>query len=336
MKGRTRAPDFPVLVDRLAALGDPTRLRILLLLDQGELNVGEIAQVLQLPLSSVSRHLRTLQEREWILARPEGTSRVFRLAPGGEEEARSLWQAVRTAGSQTPEILADRERGTEVLALRRERARTFFRTEGGRWDALRDELFGRRAAVLPLLGLLDPDSVVGDLGCGTGALTQLLSLGAGRVVAIDREPRMLEAARERLAGAEEGCVDFRVGDLESLPLGADELDVAFLVLVLHLVPDPVAVLAEAARVVRPGGRVILVDMRPHDREQYRSEMGHLWTGFAPELLSGWLEEAGLEGGGVIPLPPEAEARGPLLFVTSARVPGPSSVSFSSPSQEIVP
>jgi SAM-dependent methyltransferase/DNA-binding HxlR family transcriptional regulator len=311
---------FSGLVDRLGALGDEARLRMLLVLDRGELNVSELAQALQLTPSSVSRHLRTLQGAGWVQVRSEGAARVYRLAPPGRTADRELWRSVRDTAGRSPTARADAERAGRILAERRERSREFFRTEGGRWDQLRTELFGVRSTLLPLAGLLDPSWVVGDLGCGTGAFAEWVAPAVRRVEAVDREPQMLAAARERLAGQGRENVRFHTAELEALPLDEASLDAAFLVLVLHLVPDPAAVLAEAARVLAPGGRLVICDMRPHDREAYRSEMGHLWTGFEPATLAGWMEAAGLVGVGVGPLPPEPEARGPLLLVASGRRP----------------
>ena len=309
-------PDLPALVDRLGALGDETRMRILLVLDRGELNVSELADALQLTPSSVSRHLRTLQAAGWVQVRSEGTARVYRLALPKRGAARELWHSVRASAARSEVARTDAERAARVLAERRERSRAFFRTEGGRWDQLRSELFGARSTLLPLVGLLDRSWVVGDLGCGTGAFSEVLAPAVERVEAVDREPQMLAAARERLAG--HGNVAYHAADLETVPLESGSLDAAFLVLVLHLVPEPAAVLAEAARLLAPGGRLVVCDMRPHDREQYRTEMGHLWTGFEPGQLLGWMEEAGLAFPALTPLAPEPGARGPLLFVASAR------------------
>lgn len=306
------------VVDRLGSLGDATRMRILLVLDRGEFNVGELCQALQLPQSTVSRHLRTLSGAGWVTARSEGTSRVYRRAPDPTLPDAGLWEVVKAAGSATSQAREDAERAESVLAERRERSRTFFRSAVGRWDELRRELFGDHTDVVALTGLLDPEWVVGDLGCGTGALTATLAPWVRRVVAVDREPEMLEAAARRLDGA--GNVDFRRGDLESLPVEDGKLDVAFALLVFHLLPEPRAVLAEAARVLRPGGTLVVLDMRSHTREEYRDEMGHLWAGFPMETMAEWMEEAGFERVSTVPVPPDPSAAGPLLFLGRGRTP----------------
>jgi SAM-dependent methyltransferase len=323
------------LVGHLGALGDETRIRMLLVLDRGEMNVGELGRVLQLPLSSVSRHLKTLTEAQWVRYRSEGTARVFRLATPTEMPDPAIWTAVRTLSRSTPAANEDAERAEVVLAERHERARAFFRSEAGQWDERRTELFGARLDLVPFTALLAGADVV-DLGCGTGGLMQGVAPVAASVAGVDREPEMLAAARTRLApyvapyatpdaapdarphaAAPHARVTLHQGELEDLPLESASYDVAFLVLVLHLVSVPPRVLAEAGRILRPGGRLILLDLRPHDRHEYRESMGHLWPGFEPETLEGWLDEAGFCRSSIHPLPPDPGASGPLLFLASA-------------------
>jgi ArsR family transcriptional regulator len=161
--------------------------------------------------------------------------------------------------------------------------------------------------------------VVGDLGCGTGQLAEVVAPYVGRVVAVDESPDMLEAAGRRLeeTGAEDR-VELREGRLESLPMEDGELDVALLSLVLHYVPRPDLALSEAARALRPGGRILVVDMVAHDRQEYAEEMGHRWSGFAEDQLRAWLEESGFEDARYRHLPMDEEAKGPVLFVATAR------------------
>lgn len=307
----------PAIFDRMSALADATRSRLLLLLERHELTVGELCQVLQLPQSTVSRHLKLLGDEGWVSGRAEGTSRRYRMpADRLDADARQLWEMVRRQVAAIPAARQDAERLRSVLSQRSTRSREFFSSAAGEWDRLRAELFGRRADLLGLLGLLDEAWTLGDLGCGTGQVAHSLAPFVRRVVAVDSSPEMLRAARIRLAGLEN--VEIREGELESLPVADGELDAAVVFLVLHYVAEPGEALAQAARALRRGGRVLVVDMAPHDREEYRQTMGHLWQGFAAEQLDGWMAEAGLEGLRYVPLPPDPAAKGPGLFAASAR------------------
>lgn len=299
---------------RLSALADATRGRLLYVLDGRELTVGELVAAVQLPQSTVSRHLRILSDEGWLASRSEGTSRYYvlstRMDPGAEE----LWRVVRESLSESAEAAQDVERARELVSLRRTRSQEFFSTAAGQWDAMRGELFGAPEA-RALLALMDPTWTVGDLGCGTGRLAETVAPFVRRVIAVDESPDMLEAARRRLA--EEERVELRRGRLESLPLEDGSLDVALLGLVLHHVADPERALAEAARVLRIGGRLLVVDMVAHGREEYRERMGHVWQGFERARLEAWLRAAGFERIGWRPLPADAEAKGPLLFTAVA-------------------
>ena len=304
------------LFDRLSELGDPVRCRLLLALDAEELTVSEICQVMQLPQSTASRHLRILTEGGWATRRRDGTSRRYRGAVDRQPEAaRGLWRLLRDELADSHEAAQDRQRLRDVVARRQSRSQEFFSTAAGQWSELRRRLFGQRFEVQALVSLLDPDCTIGDLGCGTGELTETLAAGAGRVIAVDESEAMLEAARARLDGR--GNVELRQGRIESLPIGDGELDVATLVLVLHYLEEPAAAVREAARTLRPGGRLLLVDMLPHERTGYRQEMGHVWLGFEPDEAKSWLREAGLQQLRLRPLPTDTQAKGPALFAAVA-------------------
>jgi len=303
------------LFDRLQSLSDETRARILLLLQTHEFTVGEICQIVQMPQSTVSRHLGILGHEEWLTVRAEGRRRHYRLSPTLDEGARQLWTAVRDALSTAPVAQEDRLRSRSVLEARAERSRAFFSSEAGRWDHLRKEVFGDFAHLGLLPGLLQGSEMVGDLGCGTGHLTRLLAPFARGVIAVDRAKEMLEVARGRLLDLEN--VQLREGDLTGLPLDGGVLDVAVLALVLHYVVDLERALREVHRVLRPGGRVLLLDMLEHDREGFREEMGHVWLGFRPEALELLLEEVGFGAVNIVTLPPDPDAGGPRLFVLRA-------------------
>jgi SAM-dependent methyltransferase len=307
----------PPIFERLATLADATRTRLLLLLERHELTVGELCQVLQLPQSTVSRHLKLLGDEGWAAARAEGTTRRYRMPMERMPSVqRHLWEMVRPEVAGLPAAEHDAHRLRSVLAERSTRARAFFSTAAGEWDRVRADLFGRRADLVGLLGLLDDRWTVGDLGCGTGQIAGFVAPFVRRVIAVDGSPEMLDAARDHLRGFPH--VEARVGELESLPVADGELDAALLFLVLHYVGEPAGALAEAARALRPGGRLVVVDMMPHAREEYRHAMGHLWQGFAEERLRGWMEDAGLDGFRHVPLPPDPAAKGPALFAASAR------------------
>jgi len=230
--------------------------------------------------------------------------------------ARRLWQLVRDQTAQSTLAHNDADRLRATLAERKLKSQEFFSGAASQWDALRTELFGRRADVGTLLGLLDDQWTVGDLGCGTGQLSEALAPFVRRVVAVDSSRAMLAAARKRLDGLPN--VELRQGELETLPVKHGELDAALLFLVLHYTVDPARVLAEAARALKPGGRLLVVDMTPHDRDEYRQQMGHLWQGFDSAQLSAWLQAAGFDAVRYTPLTPDPNAKGPSLFAASAK------------------
>ena len=306
----------PRVFERMTVLGDSARSRLLMLLEEVEFTVSELVAVLQLPQSTVSRHLKVLADGGWVLSRADGPSRHYRMTPVLDATARRLWGLVRNEVRQGAIGEEDAERAKAVLALRRDRSREFFATAAGRWDTLRDELFGAEAEVLPLFGLLDSEWTVGDLGAGTGQLAAAIAPFVAKVVAVDASAEMLAAAKSRVADL---CnVDLRHGELERLPVADGELDVAMLLLVLHYIVDPPSVLAEACRALCPGGRLVIVDMRAHTRDAYREEMGHLWPGFTETQLEEWMRSAGLEQFRYRPLPPRPDAEGPLMFLATAR------------------
>ncbi|MCI0434201.1 MAG: metalloregulator ArsR/SmtB family transcription factor [Gemmatimonadetes bacterium] len=301
--------------DRLQTLGDETRVRLLLLLEEHELTVSELCAVVQLPQSTVSRHLKVLGDGGWARARAEGTSRHYRWAePDGA--AAELWSVVRETARSWPQAMADAERVREVLAQRRERSRAFFSKAAADWDALRDELFGAGSETQALLGLLDPAWTVADLGAGTGSLSVRLAPFVAGVIAVDGSDEMLSALRGRARGADN--IDARAGELERLPIEEASVDIAFMVLVLHYVVEPPAALSEAMRVLRPGGRLIVVDMREHDREEYRAGMGHVWTGFSDAQIVEWASDCGCSDVRITALPPAVMAKGPSLFLATMR------------------
>ena len=305
------------ILDHMAALADPIRCRILLPLERHELTVNEICSVLQLPQSTVSRHLKTLADDGWVMSRRDGTSRFYGMAmqeldPGAQQ----LWPLIREQIAGTNGAEQDERRLKSVLAKRRTKSEEFFASASGQWDHLRGELFGGRFHLHALLALIEPTLVVGDLGCGTGQVTELIAPHVAKVIAVDGSPDMVQAARKRLKSLHH--VDVRRGDMEALPLDDEQLDAAVVALVLHHVPEPARALAEMHRVLKSGGRLLIVDMLPHERVEYQQQMGHVWLGFAEKTMKKHLEAAGFEKAVISSLPADENAKGPSLFVATAK------------------
>ncbi len=305
------------ILDHMAALADPIRCRMLLPLERHELTVNEICSVLQLPQSTVSRHLKTLADDGWVASRRDGTSRFYGMVledldPG----AQRLWPLIREQVSTSNGAEQDERRLKSVLSRRRSKSEEFFASASGQWDHLRTELFGDHFHLHAMLALIDPGLTVGDLGCGTGQVSELISPHVSKVIAVDGSTDMVQAARRRLKGAHQ--VDVRRGDMEALPIDDAQLDVAIVALVLHHVPEPARALAEVSRVLKPGGRVLIVDMLPHDHEEYQQQMGHVWLGFSEKTIKKHLEAAGFAKPSIVLLPTDESAKGPSLFVATAK------------------
>src|SRR5512140_315298 len=189
------------ILDHLSALAESTRSRILLLLDRHELTVTELCGIMQLPQSTVSRHLKALADSGWIAARAEGTSNLYTMTRDElDPSARRLWLLVREQVGPTPAATQDQRRLQAALAERRTKSQEFFSSSAGQWDRVRDELFGDRFHLAALAALAGGTWTVGDLGCGTGQVSAALAPFVARVIAVDGSAAMLHAARKRLGG----------------------------------------------------------------------------------------------------------------------------------------
>ncbi len=304
----------------ISLLGDIARVRLLRLVEQAELGVGELATASQLPQSTVSRHLKALLEYGWIVKRVEGTASFYRLLPQAlDPDLRRLWETTRDRVASSPVLIDDTSRLEQVLGARRGDSQAFFGRIGGEWHEMRHELFGTGFGAEALLGLIDPGWVVADLGCGTGDVAERLDPLVGRVIAVDREPAMIEACRKRLG--EHRGIRFVEADLVDLPIEDQTVDAAVVMLVLHHVADPTGVLAEASRILRPDGRLMVVDMVLHERDEYRHDMGHKHLGFEESVVRGWAKDAGFDRTTWRRLPPNPRAKGPGLFAAGFFKPG---------------
>jgi ArsR family transcriptional regulator len=328
------------LIDLLRTLADPIRLRIIRLLEgrvqsaattspSNGLSVGELAQVLKLPQSTVSRHLKTLTDAHLAEARRDGTSMLYRLTPAANAPAsKQLRDLARAHLDNDPIAKTDAHRLAAVLRRREPDAAAegFFGKHAPEWDQLRSKWFGDRFHLEALLALLDPDWTVADVGTGTGAMLPLLSPHVKNIIAVDPSPAMLKAAKNRVRTLDLPNVDLRPGSAERLPLDSGSVDVVLLALVLVYTPDPAAALGEAHRVLKPGGTLLLIDLQPHSVELLREKLQHRWMGFDQSALTGSLLAAGFEKIRWHPLPSrhmrsqDSPGGVPDLFVLRASTP----------------
>jgi ArsR family transcriptional regulator len=314
-----KSPQPDMLLGWMGSLADPTRLRLLRLLERHELGVVELCEILQLPQSTVSRHLKVLADQRWVNSRRQGTTHLYRtILDELDPAARRLWLLAREQTEDWATYAQDQLRLTRLLAERRGDSEAFFAGAAAQWDKLRGELYGEMFSNVALLNLIPPDWVVSDLGCGTGQVTQQLASIVKQVIAVDNSPAMLKAARRRLGDA--ANVELRRGDLQALPMDDSTCDAALMLLALTYVTDAPVAVREMARVLKPGGRVIIVDLLPHDRDDFRRQMEQQVAGLSPEQLTDWMTTAGFADITVRPLPPEPDAKGPALFVATGRKP----------------
>ncbi len=305
-------PTATSLLERLGGLHDASRLRLLGLLEAHELAVGELAAAIQTPQSTVSRHLKKLVDSGWVQRRSVGPQSLYRMRTSRlEPHAQRLWEVTASCLDGDPTRAEDIRRVEEILAQRHIDSQTFFGSVGGDWTELRTSLFGNSIATAWLPALLNPTWSIADLGCGTGQTAAMLAPWVTRIEAIDREPAMLDAARHRLTGHDN--VSFHQADMAALPLDSESVDLALISLVLHHSEHPDHIVTEAARILKPHGRLLIIDMVAHDRTEYRDTMGHLHLGFDRSLVESWCEGAGLRCERFTLLRPDTQAQGPGLF-----------------------
>ena len=285
------------LADLFQALADPTRLRLLALLKEMELTVGELAQVLAQSQPRVSRHLKILADTRLIERRKEGSWVFLQLGdPALVDALTAFWDAAADPDS-VRQFAADRARLTAVRADRAEAAARYFAAHAAEWDQIRS-LHVADAQVEDAIREALGDGPIGqlvDIGTGTGRMIELFGTGATRSIGIDRSTEMLRLARVKLEEAGVEAVSLRQGDMYALPLPDGEADVVLLHQVLHYAQSPAAAIVEGARLLRPGGRLLIIDFAPHEREELRETAQHARLGFSDDAVLGWLAAAGLEG-----------------------------------------
>lgn len=310
---RKKTPsNFEALLGGLKAAAEDTRLRLLVLLDQAELTVSDLTDILGQSQPRISRHLRLLAEAGILERFREASWAFYRRA--SESAGASLADAILSlADPADPIFERDRERLAQVRAARQAAAQNYFRKHAARWDELRKLHVPEAAvetAVREALSGKRIDSLL-DLGTGTGRILELFGGEISRGVGIDLNPEMLQFARANLDRAGLKHCSVRQGDLYNLPFPRDSFDAIVMHQVLHYLEDGARALREAARVLRPSGRLVVVDFAPHQLEFLRDEHAHRRLGFAPDVVEQWLRDAGLEFELHRALAPEKKSDGAL-------------------------
>lgn len=283
------------LLNGFRAAAESTRLRVLSLCAEGELTVTELTQILGQSQPRVSRHLKVLCEGGLLDRYQERTWVFYRLADPGRE-ATLAESIVALLPDNDPTLALDRERLAAVKQARAERAGSYFRDNAADWDRIRALHVNEsevEAALSRLFDGRDMESFL-DIGTGTGRILEMMAAKVERGVGIDLSHEMLALARVRLADAGHRNCQVRQGDMYSLPFASESFDGIAFHMVLHFADNPAGALAEAARVLRPGGRLVLVDFAPHDLEFLRDEQAHRRLGFAPTEVTAWCAAAGLQ------------------------------------------
>lgn len=291
----TETLSFEAMQAALKASAEATRLRVLALLAEAELTVSDLTEILSQSQPRISRHLKLLMEAGLIERHREGAWAFFRLSDRGDNAAlaRAL---VERLDPKDPTLVLDRKRLSAVREARARAAQDYFEAHAAEWDRIR-KLHASDSAVEQAIAhaLADrPFRSLLDLGTGTGRMLELFAPAIERGVGIDLSPAMLSLARARLERTGFKHCSLRQGDIYNLPLARETFDVVIVHQVLHYLDDGARALREAARLLAPGGRLLVVDFAPHDFEFLREQHAHRRLGFAPDMISQWLEAAGLK------------------------------------------
>jgi ArsR family transcriptional regulator len=285
---------MPLLLKSMRLLSDPTRVRILLLLEKEELSVAELQEILAKGQSQISTHLSQLKAAELVEDRRTGKNIFYRLKTHVGTEGvlfSQLLGLLRKAAADIPEAGSDAEALRLTLQKRRDKMRSYFDSLAGRFG--REYLPGRswQGLAEALLNLLPPLAIA-DLGAGEGTFSQLLARRAQKVIAVDNSERMVEFGSQLARKHDIKNLEYRYGDMEALPLSDAEADLAFFSQSLHHALYPERAVAEAYRIVKPGGRIIILDLLRHQFEEARELYADVWLGFTELELQRFLKEAG--------------------------------------------
>ncbi|MEM6257912.1 MAG: metalloregulator ArsR/SmtB family transcription factor [Planctomycetota bacterium] len=300
-------------------LADATRLRLLTLLAEHELGVSDLCDVVQLPQSTVSRHLKILADEGWVISQRQGTTNLYQVVLDElDQRQRELWLITRGESSDWATLHQDKLRLQQLVLNKQQDAGAFFADAANQWDAIRSELYGKSFTQDAMLSLIPPTWTIADLGCGSAALATKLAPFVERIIGIDNSKPMLSAARTRAKDLDN--IILKQGDLADVPLDDASVDATLCVIVLTYLEDVEQAICEMARILKPGGRAIVIDLLAHNRDPFRRQMGQVHSGFTTERLMDLFTQAGLTHVSCRPLPPSSDATGPALLLATASKP----------------
>ena len=265
------------------------------LLVRHELNVNEIVSLMNMGQSRISRHLKILTDSGLLMSRRDGLWVFYRAADSGR--GGELVEFFKNIITSDESMARDLNSFDSLLKERVQERTRFFDSLAPQWDSIKSGLVGDDCVMRDFFAFLEQCDVIADLGCGTGLLIPFLKEKAKRVIGVDRSPRMLEQAVVNLKDINDG-IDLRIGELEHLPMRDNEADAAVISMVLHYLASPFEAVQEAARVVKKGGSLVIVDLDKHSNEEMRHRYGHRWLGFTVDEIREWLISAGFRAGQV--------------------------------------
>ncbi|MFO7910765.1 MAG: metalloregulator ArsR/SmtB family transcription factor [Desulfotignum sp.] len=277
------------IIKQFKALSDPTRLRLLHILNEVELSVNEIVSIVDMIQSGVSRHLKILLESGLLVSRKEGSFMYY--CASRHPETRALIALACARIQEDPLFRLDLEKARQIITIRKNRTKRFFSTVAPQWEGLKKEVLGNFNLNAVLKQQIKDRSSIADLGCGTGELLgQLVADTGQRLIGVDASPEMLEQARIKLPDA--GSVELRLGEVEYLPMKDQEVDTVVMSMVLYHIFQPEKAICEVFRVLRPGGMFLLADFKHHDQEDIKNIIGGTWLGFEKKQVEEWLVQSG--------------------------------------------
>ena len=278
------------IIKQFKALSDPTRLRLLNILNYYELNVNEIVSIVDMIQSGVSRHLKILLESGLLVSRKDGSFIYYSVDKTMESLSLINFACARM---ETEKVCAlDLQKAEQSIMIRKNRAKRFFRTVAPQWDRLKKEVLGDFDLNGVLKQMAMAGQAVADLGCGTGEMLGSLHQADGKIlIGVDSSPEMLEQARIKLPSLD--SIELRLGELENLPMKNQEVDTVIMSMVLYHIFEPEKSINEVWRVLKPGGLFLLAEFEKHDQEEIKEIIGGSWLGFEKEQIKAWFSSCGL-------------------------------------------